>query len=75
MPSSSPEDYEVRADIFNLADMIFRFFFPSTLETSMASKFWGAVKNQVKVYFNLTLCLISKEQDADGYSSSMMMRG
>ncbi|CCC06689.1 hypothetical protein SMACR_00715 [Sordaria macrospora] len=46
--SSNPQDYEIRADIFNLADMIFRFFLPVTTETPMASKFWGAVDNQVK---------------------------
>ncbi|KAK3492602.1 uncharacterized protein B0T23DRAFT_146058 [Neurospora hispaniola] len=46
--SSNPQDYEIRADIFNLTDMIFKFFFPGTTETSMAAKFWGAVKDQVK---------------------------
>lgn len=50
--SSKPQDYEMRADIFNLADMIFKFFLPDTTETPMASKFWGAVKNQVKVCSN-----------------------
>lgn len=44
----NPQDYEIRADIFNLADMIFKFFLPDTTETPMASKFWGAVKSQVK---------------------------
>lgn len=47
--SSNPQDYEIRADIFNLADIIFKFFLPGTTETPMAFKFWGAVKNQVKV--------------------------
>ncbi|KAK3950953.1 hypothetical protein QBC32DRAFT_216146 [Pseudoneurospora amorphoporcata] len=46
--SSDPQDYEIRVDMFNLADMIFRFFLPATTENPMASKFWGAVKHQVK---------------------------
>lgn len=49
-PSSRDQaDYEEAIDIFNTADIIFRFFFPASTEVATVNKFWGAVKLLVEV--------------------------
>ncbi|KAH8773746.1 putative Mg2+ transporter [Diaporthe sp. PMI_573] len=42
--SADQLDYEEDVDIFNTADIIFRFFFPADAEVATVGKFWGAVK-------------------------------
>ncbi|KAL2021387.1 hypothetical protein VTK56DRAFT_7252 [Thermocarpiscus australiensis] len=40
-------DYEQRIDIFNAADLVFRFFLPVNFEAPTVEKFWGAVNGIV----------------------------
>ncbi|KAL1851985.1 hypothetical protein Daus18300_012408 [Diaporthe australafricana] len=42
------QDYEEEVDIFNTADIIFRFFFPAHSEVATVGKFWGAIQLLVK---------------------------
>lgn len=35
--------YENRIDVFNAADILFRFFLPPAIEAPTVGKFWGAV--------------------------------
>lgn len=42
-------DYEEDVEIFNTADIIFRFFFPADAVVATVGKFWGAVKLLVEV--------------------------
>ncbi|KAF3762955.1 putative Mg2+ transporter [Cryphonectria parasitica EP155] len=37
-------DYEAKLDIFNAADVVFKFFFPLGVEAPTISKFWGALQ-------------------------------
>lgn len=37
-------DYEEDVDIFNTADIVFRFFFPADAQVATVGKFWGALK-------------------------------
>ncbi|RYO78437.1 hypothetical protein DL766_001500 [Monosporascus sp. MC13-8B] len=37
-------DYEARLDIFNAADVVFKFFFPPNVEVPTVRKFWGALR-------------------------------
>ncbi|KAG6354803.1 hypothetical protein INS49_003884 [Diaporthe citri] len=51
-PDSSSRDqvdYEEVVDIFNTADIIFRFFFPADSKVATVGKFWGAVKLLVEL--------------------------
>lgn len=51
-PDSSSRDqvdYEEDVDIFNTADVIFRFFFPADAKVATVGKFWGAVKLLIEV--------------------------
>lgn len=54
-PLSGRKDYEKRVDLFNLADTIFRCFFPPETEVPTISKFWGAIQvvvaREVRVKF------------------------
>lgn len=47
--SADQLDYEEDVDIFNTADIIFRFFFPADAEVATVGKFWGAVKSLIGV--------------------------
>ncbi|KAK5656101.1 hypothetical protein OQA88_5240 [Cercophora sp. LCS_1] len=38
------QDYEMRLDIFNAADAVFKFFFPSDVVVPTINKFWGALE-------------------------------
>lgn len=42
-------DYEEDVEIFNTADIIFRFFFPADAVVATVAKFWGAVKLLIEV--------------------------
>lgn len=42
-------DYEEDVEIFNTADIIFRFFFPADAVVATVGKFWGSVKLLVEV--------------------------
>lgn len=42
-------DYEEDVEIFNTADVIFRFFFPANTIVATVGKFWGAVKLLIEV--------------------------
>lgn len=42
-------DYEEDVDIFNTADVIFRFFFPADTMVATVAKFWGAVRLMIEV--------------------------
>lgn len=49
-------DYEEAIDVFNTADIIFRFFFPASTEVATVGKFWGAVKLLVEVSMKSRRC-------------------
>jgi hypothetical protein len=57
-PLSRRKDYETRVDLFNLADTIFRCFFPPETEVPTCSKFWGAIEvlvaQEVRVKFSVS---------------------
>ncbi|KXX79338.1 hypothetical protein MMYC01_204552 [Madurella mycetomatis] len=38
------QDYETQLDIFNAADVVFKFFFPPDTEVPTTRKFWGALE-------------------------------
>lgn len=42
-------DYEKEVDLFNTADVIFRFFFPADTKVATVGKFWGALKFLIEV--------------------------
>jgi len=48
--SRTPVDFGKRVDIFNMADIIFRFFIPPHREDlPTVKRFWGAIKYLVRV--------------------------
>ncbi|KAK4224169.1 magnesium transport protein cora [Podospora fimiseda] len=52
MPPLGPsdrQDYERRVELFNNADKLFKFFFPSDIEVPTVKKFWGAIRALVHV--------------------------
>lgn len=44
----SPDDYEDRVDFFNLADQIFRFFFPPASKAPTVGQYWGVIQSMAK---------------------------
>jgi hypothetical protein len=44
------KDWEDRIDVFNAADVLFRFFLPSRFQGPTAGKFWGALSELLRVF-------------------------
>jgi hypothetical protein len=47
--SSLKRDFEDRVDIFNAADIVFRFFLPMESDGPTVGKYWGAIHRLVQV--------------------------
>lgn len=47
--SSKRHGYEERIDIFNAADVVFRFFLPPDVEAPTVKRYWGAVSTLIQV--------------------------
>jgi len=47
--SSQQRDYEDQIDVFNAADLVFRFFFPPQVEIPTVSRYWGAIQLLIEV--------------------------
>ncbi|KAK0652573.1 hypothetical protein B0T16DRAFT_103189 [Cercophora newfieldiana] len=48
-------DYEMQLDIFNAADLVFNFFFPSDVEIPTTGKFWGSLEDVINAVTNGSL--------------------
>jgi len=47
--SSQQRDYEDQIDVFNAADLVFRFFFPPQVEVPTVTRYWGAIQLLIEV--------------------------